>query len=143
MPNGNELAYPALFEAFLAADDTLAARDQTAYYVSLPIVFGGDFDLTFEKAVCILIGENRSGKPTLLEMIVTMARSGEGGGAQGTTVVGPSRGAGKDADRLGDLPRAAGCRGGPISCPWRRSSWLTMLGSAFPTPCHALKFSPH
>ncbi|KQN70832.1 hypothetical protein [Sphingomonas sp. Leaf62] len=98
---------PPFYEVFLAADDTLAARDQTAYYVSLPIVFGGDLDLKFEKAVCILIGENGSGKPTLLEMIVTMASSDEGGGAQGMTVVGPSRAAGKDAGRLGDLPRAA------------------------------------
>ncbi len=40
-------------------------------------------------------------------MIVTMASSGEGGGTLGMTAVGPPRAAGKNAGRLGDLPRAA------------------------------------
>lgn len=86
-----------------AADD-LPVDD---YPFSLPIVASGALDLTFEKAITIIVGENGSGKSTLLEAIATMAGFSESGGAQGMTAIERSSVSGEDAGCLGDRLRSA------------------------------------
>ncbi|MEN2746598.1 hypothetical protein [Sphingomonas sp. T9W2] len=72
----------------------MAQQDQNSYPFSLPIVLGDNFDLTFEKPITILVGENGSEMSTLLEAVATMAGLGEGGSAQGMAAVGSSLAAG-------------------------------------------------
>src|SRR5690606_32583356 len=54
-----------------------------AYPFCLPIFRDPEFELTFERPVTIIIGENGTGKSTLLEAIAVLAGFDEGGGGPG------------------------------------------------------------
>jgi len=56
--------------------------DEAAYPFCLPL-FRPDFDLTFERPITIIVGENGTGKSTLLEGIAALAGYDDAGGGKG------------------------------------------------------------
>ncbi|NKJ41536.1 MULTISPECIES: AAA family ATPase [unclassified Novosphingobium] len=98
---------PFLKRAWLPTISQDAELDWNAYPLSLPIVQNEGLDLTFEKAITIIVGENGSGKSTILEALATMAGFSESGGAAGMRAVAPSVASGEDGARLGELLKAA------------------------------------
>ena len=56
--------------------------DKTGYPFNLPF-FNVDFELEFEEPVTILVGENGTGKSTLIEAIAALAGYDEAGGGKG------------------------------------------------------------
>lgn len=56
--------------------------DRESYPFNLPL-FRGDFELTFSTPVTIIVGENGTGKSTLLEAIGALAGYDEAGGGKG------------------------------------------------------------
>lgn len=79
-----------------------------AYPFCLPM-FRNGFDLDFERAVTIIVGENGTGKSTLLEGIAALAGYDEAGGGQGYMPVDHS----KAIERMGGSLKEA-----------LRASWL-------------------
>jgi predicted ATPase len=61
--------------------DPSRVTDPAAYPFCLP--FLRDFELSFDRAVTIIVGENGIGKSTLLEGIAVLAGYDEGGGGKG------------------------------------------------------------
>ena len=57
--------------------------DRDAYPFCLPIFRHGDFELDFDMPVTIIVGENGTGKSTLLEGIAVLAGFDEAGGGPG------------------------------------------------------------
>src|ERR1700724_2408904 len=62
-----------------------------AYPFCLPVFAKGDFDLDFDRPVTIIVGENGTGKSTLLEGIAALAGYDEAGGGKGYRPVDHSR----------------------------------------------------
>jgi predicted ATPase len=60
--------------------------DRKAYPFCLPFL-GDDFELRFERAITIIVGENGTGKSTLLEGIAVLAGYDEAGGGKGYATV--------------------------------------------------------
>ncbi|KQM65844.1 ATP-binding protein [Sphingomonas sp. Leaf17] len=65
--------------------------DPAAYPWCLPLFRSGAFELTFEKPVTIMVGENGVGKSTLIEGIAALAGFDEAGGGPGYRAVDHSR----------------------------------------------------
>ena len=88
-----------------------AARITTpeAYPFCLPLFANGDFELDFDRAVTIIVGENGTGKSTLLEGIAALAGYDEAGGGKGYRPV----------DHSGALEVMGGSLAGAL-----RASWL-------------------
>ena len=57
--------------------------DRDSYPFCLPFLRSGDFSLEFDRAITIIVGENGSGKYTLLEGLAVMAGFDEAGGGKG------------------------------------------------------------
>lgn len=66
--------------------DPARVPDRKAYPFCLPFL-GDDFELGFERAVTIIVGENGAGKSTLLEGIAVLAGYDEAGGGKGHVAV--------------------------------------------------------
>jgi len=62
--------------------DPARVEDRDAYPFCLPF-FGEDFELSFERAITIIVGENGAGKSTLLEGIAALVGYDQAGGAKG------------------------------------------------------------
>src|SRR5262245_21680360 len=62
--------------------DTERIEDRAAYPFCLPLL-QDDFELSFERAITIIVGENGTGKSTLLEGIAVLAGYDEAGGGKG------------------------------------------------------------
>lgn len=62
--------------------DRAAISDEEAYPFCLPM-FQDEFDLSFETAITIIVGENGAGKSTILEGIAAVAGFDSGGGGKG------------------------------------------------------------
>lgn len=62
--------------------DTSRVPDPSAYPFCLPL-FRPEFELTFERPITIIVGENGTGKSTLLEAIAAMAGYDDAGGGKG------------------------------------------------------------
>ncbi|MBR0872625.1 AAA family ATPase [Bradyrhizobium tropiciagri] len=62
--------------------DRAAIPDEEAYPFCLPI-FREEFDLSFETAITIIVGENGAGKSTILEGIAALANFNSDGGGKG------------------------------------------------------------
>src|SRR3954471_5948979 len=56
--------------------------DRAAYPFCLPFL-GDDFELSFDRSITIIVGENGTGKSTLLEGIAVPAGYDEAGGGKG------------------------------------------------------------
>ncbi|MHA6767959.1 AAA family ATPase [Sphingobium ummariense] len=77
------------------------------YPFNLPIIRHGGLELQFEKAVTIIVGENGTGKSTLLEAIAHLAGFSDSGGAQGMKAIQPTPVSATDAGTLGARLRGA------------------------------------
>src|SRR6202165_3363174 len=62
--------------------DPPGSADRAAYPFCLPFL-GDDFELGFDRAITIIVGENGTGKSTLLEGIAVLAGYDEAGGGKG------------------------------------------------------------
>src|SRR5215470_17488471 len=86
--------------------DPSQVKDTTAYPFCLPFLRGG-FVLDFDHAVTIFVGENGTGKSTLLEGIAALAGYDEAGGGKGYMPVDHSRALEVTGGRLAQALRAA------------------------------------
>ncbi len=102
-----ELPPPFLRHIWLpsAGDDSAATRD--AYPFTLPFIRNGGFDFRFEKSVTIIVGENGTGKSTILEAIAHNAGFNEAGGGPGMRAIEAAKWSGADAGALGSRLRSA------------------------------------
>jgi predicted ATPase len=87
--------------------DPERVEDDGAYPFSLPLFRQKDFELNFETPVTIIVGENGTGKSTLLEGIASMAGYDDAGGGQGYMPVDHSRAVETQGGRLGQALRAS------------------------------------
>src|SRR5215510_8367128 len=62
--------------------DPSRIEDRKAYPYCLPFL-GDEFELSFDKPITIIVGENGTGKSTLLEGIAVLAGYDEAGGGKG------------------------------------------------------------
>lgn len=85
--------------------DVDAARPD-AYPFSLPWL-KDDFELTFEQPVTILMGENGTGKSTLVEALAALAGYDEAGGGKGYRPVAHDHALDKNGGELGEALRGA------------------------------------
>jgi predicted ATPase len=97
--------------------DPSRVSDRAAYPFCLPLL-QNDFELNFDRAITIIVGENGVGKSTLLEGIAVLAGYDEAGGGKGYMPV--------------DHSRAIEAMGGTLSSALR-AAWLpkTTKGSFF------------
>jgi predicted ATPase len=78
-----------------------------AYPFCLPLFRRGQFELAFDNAVTIIVGENGTGKSTLLEGIGVLAGFDEAGGGKGYRPVDHTRAVDKSGAELARAMRAA------------------------------------
>lgn len=84
-----------------------AEIDRSVYPFSLPILGDDDFELAFDTAVTIIVGENGVGKSTLLEAIAAVAGFDQAGGGPGYMPIDHSRAVDTNGDLLRDVLRAS------------------------------------
>ncbi len=87
--------------------DESRVTDRESYPFCLPLFSKGDFDLSFDRAVTIVVGENGTGKSTLLEGIAALAGYDEAGGGKGYRAVDHSRAVELMGGRLSQALRAS------------------------------------
>jgi predicted ATPase len=97
------LPAPYLKRVWLDAD---RIADRNAYPFSLPFLRDG-FELSFDRAITIIVGENGAGKSTLLEAIAELAGFDQAGGGKGYMPADHSTAIEKTAAPLGKALRAA------------------------------------
>jgi predicted ATPase len=88
--------------------DPSGITDRAAYPFCLPFLHD-DFELSFDRSITIIVGENGTGKSTLLEGIAVLAGYDEAGGGKGYMPV--------------DHSNAIEAMGGKLSSAFR-ASWL-------------------
>jgi predicted ATPase len=98
------LPAPYLRRVWLDASRVTQAE---SYPFCLPLFSQGDFDLAFDRAVTIVVGENGTGKSTLLEGIAALAGYDEAGGGKGYAPVDHSGAVELMGGRLADALRAS------------------------------------
>jgi predicted ATPase len=86
--------------------DVSSVTAPEAYPFCLPFLRGG-FELAFDRAITIVVGENGVGKSTLLEGIAALAGYDEAGGGKGYRPVDHSRAVEAMGGRLGEVLKAA------------------------------------
>jgi predicted ATPase len=86
--------------------DPARVPDREAYPFCLPFL-GDDFELRFERAITIIVGENGTGKSTLLEGIAALAGYNEAGGGKGYMTVDHSHALEVMGGELSDALRAS------------------------------------
>jgi predicted ATPase len=86
---GRPIRLPAPYLKRVWVDES-RIPDATAYPFCLPFLSKG-FELDFERAITIIVGENGTGKSTLLEGIAALAGYDEAGGGKGYRPVDHSR----------------------------------------------------
>jgi predicted ATPase len=91
--------------------DATRVTDREAYPFCLPFLHD-NFSLSFERAITIIVGENGTGKSTLLESVAALAGYDEAGGGKGYLPV--------------DHSRAVEVMGGRLSTALR-ASWLPKI----------------
>lgn len=84
-----------------------AAIDRSAYPFSLPLFRHDDFELTFDSAITIIVGENGVGKSTLLEGIAAIAGFDQAGGGPGYRAVDHGSAVERSGDALASVLRAS------------------------------------
>lgn len=96
--------------------DEMAPREREAYPFNLPLLRDGEFELTFERPITIIVGENGTGKSTLLEAIAVLSGFDEGGGGPGYRAIDHSR---------------AAEQGGGLLAGALKASWLPKVGQGW------------
>lgn len=86
--------------------DPARIPNRKAYPFVLPLL-GDDFELGFDKAITIIVGENGTGKSTLLEGIAVMAGYDDAGGGKGYRAVDHGRALEKMGGSLASALRAS------------------------------------
>lgn len=86
--------------------DRARVSDAAAYPFCLPFL-NSDFELDFERPITIIVGENGTGKSTLLEGIAALAGYNEAGGGKGYRPVDHSRAIEAMGGRLAQALRAS------------------------------------
>lgn len=81
--------------------------DRSEYPFSLPFLATDDFEIVFDTAVTIIVGENGVGKSTLLEAVAAVAGFDQAGGGPGYMPVDHSRALERGGDLLRDFLRAS------------------------------------
>jgi predicted ATPase len=97
------LRAPYLKRVWLPAE---RVPEPPVYPFSLPFLRDG-FELTFDRAITIIVGENGAGKSTLLEAIAELAGFDQAGGGKGYMPVDHSAAIEATAEPLGKALRAA------------------------------------
>jgi len=87
--------------------DASRVPDRDAYPFCLPLFAEGEFELAFDHAITIIVGENGTGKSTLLEGIAALAGYDEAGGGKGYRPVDHSRALEVMGGRLAQALRAS------------------------------------
>jgi predicted ATPase len=87
--------------------DASRVTEPESYPFCLPLFRKGDFDLAFDRAVTVVVGENGTGKSTLLEGIAALAGYDEAGGGKGYAAVDHSGAIELMGGRLSDALRAS------------------------------------
>jgi predicted ATPase len=90
--------------------DAARVTDPAAYPFCLPLFSGLDgrgFELAFDRPITILVGENGTGKSTLLEGIAKLAGYDDAGGGKGYMPVDHSRAVEAQGGRLAEALRAS------------------------------------
>lgn len=96
--------------------DSEAPRDEERYPHCLPLFRSGSFELSFDRPITIIAGENGVGKSTLLEGIAVLAGFDESGGGPGYRAV--------------DNSRALESGGGELSRVFK-AAWLPKIGQGW------------
>lgn len=96
--------------------DEARVPDRRAYPFCLPLFSEPGFELAFDRPVTIIVGENGTGKSTLLEGIAVLAGFDEGGGGPGYRAV----------DHSNALER-----GGGLLASALKASWLPKIGQGW------------
>jgi len=86
--------------------DPSRIADRKAYPFCLPFL-GDEFELSFDRAITIIVGENGTGKSTLLEGIAVLAGYDEAGGGKGYMPVDHSKALEKMGGQLSKALRAS------------------------------------
>jgi predicted ATPase len=86
--------------------DPSRIADRNAYPFSLPFL-GDNFELGFDRPITIIVGENGTGKSTLLEGIAVLAGYDEAGGGKGYMPVDHSKAIEKMGGQLSKALRAS------------------------------------
>jgi predicted ATPase len=102
---GREINLPAPYLRRLWLDPA-RVRNREAYPFCLPFL-SHDFELSFERAITIIVGENGTGKSTLLEGIAVLAGYDEAGGGKGYMPVDHSMAIEDMGGKLSDALRAS------------------------------------
>lgn len=102
-----QLPPPFLKRVWMPEDHPAGEPDWKQYPFSLPLIRHGALDLRFEKPMTIIVGENGTGKSTLLEAIAYLAGFSESGGAQGMQAIEATPVSATDAGALGAQLRGA------------------------------------
>lgn len=100
---GTNLPSPFL-QRLVVLDDKMA--EKTGYPFDLPWLQGEDFELRFTTPVTIIVGENGTGKSTLIEAIAALSGYDEAGGGKGHRPVDHSTAIDKSGAELADVLRA-------------------------------------
>ena len=95
--------------------DPSRVPDARAYPFCLPL-FRPDFELSFERPITIIVGENGTGKSTLLEGIAALAGYDDAGGGKGYMPV----------DHSGAIEATGGSLAAAL-----RASWLPKITSGW------------
>lgn len=80
--------------------------DRKSYPMNLPWLDPDEFTLNFEQPVTIVVGENGTGKSTLIEALAALAGYDEAGGGKGYMPIDHSRALDKSGAELADALRA-------------------------------------
>lgn len=96
--------------------DDQAVSDRAVYPFCLPLFRDPGFELVFDHPVTIIVGENGTGKSTLIEGIAALAGFDEGGGGPGYRAVDHSRA----------IERGGGDLAGAL-----KASWLPKVGQGW------------
>ena len=102
--------------------------DRATYPFCLPFLRDG-FELSFDRSITIIVGENGTGKSTLLEGIAVLAGYDEAGGAKGYMPVDHSQALEKMGGRLSSALRASWL-------PKITNGWFFRAESFFPVARH-------
>jgi len=86
--------------------DPSRIADRKAYPFCLPFL-GDDFELGFDRSITVIVGENGTGKSTLLEGIAVLAGYDEAGGGKGYMPVDHSKALEKMGGQLSTALRAS------------------------------------
>ena len=105
MPKYRDTTLPAPFLKRVWMD-LAKVTEPEAYPFALPM-FKDGFDLGFERAITIIVGENGTGKSTLLEGIAALAGYDDAGGGQGYRPVDHSMAIERTGGALSEALRAA------------------------------------